>query len=294
MAKGSFTSLDSAAWIRDCIRGYAASEENTLHPGGVNELAWAEPLVGFSRGDDPLYRGFKEDIGPFVWTPEEIFAATFPEIKASAGELSVISWILPQTKQTLIDSAREKDIPAERWVLSRKYGEEFNVKLRDHVAATLTKAGHEAVAPANLPLWRAEQSARYGFASSWSERHAAYASGLGTFGLCDGLITPRGKAMRCGSVVARISIPPSERPYNNHHAYCLFFFDGSCSKCVERCPAGAISREGGHDKEKCRNYTRNVLQKSILERYGLDSYGCGLCQVGVPCEARIPVPGRTG
>jgi epoxyqueuosine reductase QueG len=29
-----------------------------------------------------------------------------------------------------------------------------------------------------------------------SERHAAYAAGLGTFGLCDGLITSVGKAVR--------------------------------------------------------------------------------------------------
>ena len=56
--------------------------------------------------------------------------------------------------------------------------------------------------------WARVTSDRFGFASTWSERHAAYASGLGTFGLSDGLITPRGQAMRCGSVVARIAVPP--------------------------------------------------------------------------------------
>ena len=45
-----------------------------------------------------------------------------------------------------------------------------------------------------------KMSEKYGMASCWSERHAAFVSGLGTFGLCDGLITPVGKAMRCGSV----------------------------------------------------------------------------------------------
>jgi epoxyqueuosine reductase QueG len=144
----------------------------------------------------------------------------------------------------------------------------------------------------NAPLWRREKSARYGFASSWSERHTAYASGLGTFGLCDGLITPRGKAMRCGSVVARIAIPPTERPYDDHHAYCLFYFNGSCDKCIQRCPAGAITREG-HDKEKCAAYVLDVSAKSIRSRFGFDTSGCGLCQTGIPCEAKIPVPGRT-
>jgi epoxyqueuosine reductase QueG len=55
----------------------------------------------------------------------------------------------------------------------------------------------------------------YGYASSWSERHAAHAAGLGTFGLCDGLITPKGKAMRAGSVVAKIQVEPSIRFYNH-------------------------------------------------------------------------------
>ncbi|MEI7673339.1 MAG: epoxyqueuosine reductase, partial [Deltaproteobacteria bacterium] len=204
---------DSAAWIRRCIIRYTASGENNLQFEGVHEPAWAEPLIGFSRGDDPLYQKFKNDIGPFYWTPLEIFNETFPGLSVEPGELTVISWILPQTKQTRLDNRREKTVSAERWARSRKYGEEFNVKLRDHLVVALREAGYEAVAPMNAPAWKWEESARYGFASSWSERHAAFASGLGTFGLCDGLITPMGKAMRCGSVVARIAVPPSERSY---------------------------------------------------------------------------------
>jgi epoxyqueuosine reductase QueG len=269
------------------------SGENSLNPNGVHEPAWDEPLVGFSRGDDPLYQGFKDDIGPFYWTPPEIFALTFPDVRVKPDELTVISWVLPQTEQTRRDNAREKAVSAERWARARKYGEEFNVKLRDHVAGFLREAGHEAVAPMNAPLWKWETSARYGFASSWSERHAAYTSGLGTFGLCDGLITPRGKAMRCGSVVARIAVPPSPRPYTDRHAYCLFYFNGSCGKCIKRCPADAITREG-HDKEKCHAYVHGVSAPSIQARFGFETSGCGLCQAGVPCEAKIPVPGRTG
>jgi epoxyqueuosine reductase QueG len=218
---------------------------------------------------------------------------TFPDVRVKPDELTVISWVLPQTEQTRRDNAREKAVSAERWARARKYGEEFNVKLRDHVAGSLRKAGHEAVAPMNAPLWKWEKSARYGFASSWSERHTAYASGLGTFGLCDGLITPRGKAMRCGSVVARIAVPPSARPYTDRHAYCLFYFNGSCGKCIKRCPADAITREG-HDKEKCHAYVHGVSAPSIRARFGFETSGCGLCQAGVPCEAKIPVPGRTG
>ncbi|MGD2269878.1 MAG: hypothetical protein PVI06_05715 [Desulfobacterales bacterium] len=94
---------------------------------------------------------------------------------------------------------------------------------------------------------------RFSYASCWSERHVAHAAGLGTFGLCDGLITARGKAMRAGPVAAKLSIEPTPRPSANHHAYCLFFADGTCGKCIDRCQARAIT-EAGHDKEKCRQH----------------------------------------
>ena len=77
--------------------------------------------------------------------------------------------------------------------------------------------------------------------------------GLGTFGLCDGLITAKGKAMRTGSVLVRASIPPTERPYDSHRAYCLHYTHDSCRKCIDRCPVNALS-PAGHDKIKCRQH----------------------------------------
>jgi len=74
--------------------------------------------------------------------------------------------------------------------------EVFNVALRQHVANHFSASGHAAVAPMLIPNWTIVKSERFSYASSWSERHAAHAAGLGTFGLCDGLITARGKAMR--------------------------------------------------------------------------------------------------
>ena len=93
--------------------------------------------------------------------------------------------------------------------------------------------------------------------------------------------------MRCGSVIARIAVNPTERPYNNHQAYCLFFAKGTCKKCVERCPAGALT-EAGHDKEKCHAYMHPGIDEYVEKQYGFKGYGCGLCQTGVPCESRNP------
>ncbi|KPK87242.1 MAG: 4Fe-4S ferredoxin, partial [Deltaproteobacteria bacterium SM23_61] len=208
------------------------SPENTLK-NPTDEKAWDDPLVGFSSGEDPLYQQYKEKyIGPFHWTPAEVFQMAFPESKAEAAELTVISWILPQMEKTKSDLRKEKLYPSESWARARIFGEEANVKLRKHVVDTLMASGIEAVSPMIFPLWEMKVSERYGFASTWSERHAAYASGLGTFGLCDGLITPKGKAMRCGSVIAKMKIPPTLRLYKDHHSYCLFYSYGTCGKCM--------------------------------------------------------------
>jgi epoxyqueuosine reductase QueG len=265
------------------------AEENSLR-NDANDRAWEEPLVGFSRGDDPLYERLKADIGRFVWTPLEIFSQTFPSVKVGANELSVISWILPQTEKTKSDNRNQKAYPSETWVRARVYGEEVNDRLREHVVETLRASGIEAVAPLLSPFYEAfETSDRYGFAATWSERHTAYVSGLGTFGLCDGLITPRGKAMRCGSVVGRIQIPATERPYDDPYAYCLFFTKGLCGECIDRCPTGAIT-EAGHDKERCHQYLRGEVVGYTTTHFDLggDSYSCGLCQTGVACESKIP------
>jgi epoxyqueuosine reductase QueG len=278
---------DLAAWIEDVITDFIErSPLNTLQ-NQTNDKAFDTPLVGFSRGDDPIYDTYKEVVGPFHWTPLEIFSRTFRHLSVKAEDLTVISWILPQTKATKADNRKESIYPAERWARARIYEEEVNVKLRQHVTAILQENGYAALAPMLSDQWEKKKSDTYVFSSTWSERHAAYASGLGTFGLCDGLITPRGKAMRTGSAIAHIQIPPTQRPYSDHHAYCLFYTKGICGKCIARCPVEALS-EAGHDKIKCLDHLKPVTEDYVKTHYGFDGYGCGLCQTKVPCESKVP------
>jgi epoxyqueuosine reductase len=94
--------------------------------------------------------------------------------------------------------------------------------------------------------------------------------------------------MRCGSVIARIKIPPTPRPYKDHHAYCLFYSHGTCGKCMVRCPADAVTKSG-HDKLKCKAYL-DITRTYVTSNFGFEGYGCGFCQTGVPCESKIPRP----
>jgi len=276
-----------ALWIETLISNHVAeSPDNNLGLPG-NEKVFDQPLVGFSSGADPLYDEYKNHIGSFYFTPLELFRQTFPEKAAAKNDLTVISWILPSTAKTRQEQASRTKHPSKRWVHTRAMGENFNNSVRNHLLAHLAAKNIPSLAPMLSPHWSRSDQGPYAPCSNWSERHAAYAAGLGTFGLCDGLITPVGKAVRVGSAIAQITIPPSPRPYTDHHAYCLHYSCNTCRKCISRCPVGALS-EQGHNKKRCMRYTEHTMNKYIQKEFELDDYACGLCQAGVPCIAEIP------
>ena len=269
----------------EAVRFLDEDLSNLMGEAWGDERMWTAPLLGAARGDDPIFETFKDWVDPRHWTPADAFAAG--GFEAGPEELCVVSWILPHNPLTKQDNARQKDMPSERWARSRIFGEPANMKLRARMTEFLRDAGYEAVAPMSLPGWTQLNSERYVYVSNWSERHAAYACGLGTFGLCDGLITPVGKAIRIGSVVLRGQIDPTPRPYTRYDEYCPFKTKKTCGACIRRCPAGAIS-ERGHDKRLCSDYLDDITAPYVQERYGFKGYGCGLCQTGVPCSAGIP------
>ncbi len=278
---------NGSQWITTVIKDFVT--ESPLNDLGLpeKEKIFNTPLVGFSSGSDPLYEQYKSHIGSFYFTPLELFTRSFPDLKLHAEELTVISWIIPSTAATRKEQGARKRYPSERWARTRDLGEKFNDAIRTHVVEQLKSASIEAVAPLLAPHWARYNEGPYSPCSNWSERHAAYTAGLGTFGLCDGLITPVGKAVRIGSVIAAVEVPPSTRLYDDHHANCLHFTENTCRKCIPRCPVKALSKEG-HDKQRCMKYTEQTMNKYIKEEFGLETYACGLCQCDVPCTDKIP------
>lgn len=273
--------------IIELISGIIEDILNSSSNKNDHSYIYDDALIGVSSGADPLYEHMKSDIGDFYWTPEEAFKVVYPSVDISPSDLSVISWILPFSKDTKESQYRSARYPSKSWAYGRINGEKLNDEIRDAIVKKLNDNGYLTIAPSRLEEWENQQSDKYGFASNWSERHTAYISGLGTFGLCDGLITEKGKAHRCGSIIVKANLPITERPYTKYNEYCLYHKNGSCIKCIERCPAGAIT-EAGHDKFLCRQYQRDVTRDYIKSNYELESSCCGLCQTDVPCESRRP------
>ena len=269
---------------KEIERFVAASPDNRNREPGVT-CYFSTPLVGFADAADPLFAEFKSIIGDFYLTPRDILERSFPDHKGSWDGASVVSWILPFNRIVREGNRSETCCSSKTWAFAKKYGEELNGKLGEHIASFINDRGFVAVVPTQSPFYEVLQPEETGFTSNWSERHVAYVAGLGTFGLSGGLITRSGIAMRCGSVVTGLQLKPTPRSYSSYHEYCLFYNSRACGQCIERCPGGAIS-EKGHDKELCMIHGAEIMQQSEMFDPVLPT--CGLCQTAVPCEAGIP------
>ena len=93
---------------------------------------------------------------------------------------------------------------------------------------------------------------------------------------------------RVGSIVVDYKLPSDadKRPPDPYY-YCL-----KCGECSKRCPVDAIRSDDPtngtiHDKNTCANHVFSAIPY-IKKNYGFTIYGCGLCQVGVPCENTLP------
>lgn len=279
--------IGPAGFISEAVKSFTRTSPANRLPGS-KEPIFDEPLVGFAAGDDPLFDEYRRIIAPTHLTPHQALAQAYgirPDDLLT--EISAISWILPVSAETRRANRRQTAVPALVWSQTRWHGEDFNNALRGYLIRLLTGLGYRATAPAIQPFFQVSTD-NQGPLSNWSERHIAYAAGLGTFSLSDGFITPRGIAHRCGSVITDLGLPPTPRTAADIHANCLYYADGSCQACVARCPVAAITPQRGHDKVKCRQYLYGDLEP-LKEKYEVGVVGCGLCQTNVPCEAANPV-----
>jgi epoxyqueuosine reductase len=277
--------MEIAEEIRRFVRDDPA---NRLELDG--DPIYAEPLIGFVSGQDPLFQKLKEVIGDFHLTPHEAMRKAAPQrnfTPPSEEMTGVISYVLPMHAKTVKANAGMTDRPSRRWVHGRLHGEAFRDRLSAHIISFLDQKGLIAISPEHeTSFYFKTIDPRIGYTSNWSQRHIAYAAGLGSFGLSDGLITEAGIAEAVGSVVVNVPFT-SPQLSGDIHANCLFFQKGTCRACAGRCPVGAIT-EAGHDKNKCAKFafSQTPLNK---ERYDIEIYSCGLCLTGVPCSMRNPM-----
>ncbi len=144
----------------------------------------------------------------------------------------------------------------------------LRVALRD-VAKRIRRADHKAVAFADD--------------NSIVDRAVAHRGGLGWYGKNANLLLPgAGSWFVLGSIITTAHYQPTPGPVPDG---C-----GSCVRCIDACPTGAIVAPGVIDANRCISW---VLQKpgSIPDEYrtaiGDRIYGCDDCQDACPISVRL-------
>ncbi|KAB0668719.1 epoxyqueuosine reductase [Oryzomonas sagensis] len=237
-------------------------------PEGLNPPIWSEPLIGIASAHDPLFERFQdpEVVGPghrlpYEWLP---------------GARSVISVFLPFTEHISANYSKEQRYSAIEFSSGKWNGSKFLNVVRRALIRFAGRHGGAAVAPNIDPRYDSD-----GWRPFWSERHAAFAAGLGTFGLHQNFISEKGCLGRLCSVVTTLHLTPTERNYTEVYGYCLYAFDGSCDACIRRCPTGAVTAAG---KLPGRCETHGNKEHFKEWNYG----SCGHCSTNIPCSRGIP------
>lgn len=225
------------------------------------------PLVGFASAGDENFNLLKspEVIGEHFIHPKE----WLPESK------TVISIFFPFTEKVKTSNKKDMAWPSSEWLHGRIEGQDFIKKLLLYIKSELEHEGFKTMVPIMDQRFKCDEKEK--FTSNWSERHIAFVCGLGTFGLSKGLITKNGVAGRFGSIITELEFQPDIREYKGIYEYCSM-----CGKCAENCPANAISLEKGKIHKPCSEFIDKTKEKFNPR------YGCGKCQVNVPCESGIP------
>ena len=267
-------------WILDqVVDVFATCEGNRVNEGELAFTMFDAPILGIASAQDDLFAEYKkpEVIGPWFLKPEE----WLPEAK------TVVSVFFPFSAQVRESNRKSVDVPSQEWAYGRIEGQAFIKECITELSRRFTAAGVKNLVPLLdqrfTQINAGNQFQDYDcmnekvFGSNWSERHAAFACGLGTFGLSKGIITEKGMAGRFASIIIEAQVAADERPYTDVYEYCTM-----CGACVRRCPVQAISLEEGKNHTICFGWLTKTKELCAPR------FGCGLCQTKVPCENRIP------
>ncbi len=116
------------------------------------------------------------------------------------------------------------------------------------------------------------------------DRHLAYLSGIGFFGLNGSIITEKyGSYVFIGYIVTNLDIEKDE-PINKT---CL-----KCKKCIKNCPGNALLDNYNMNAKKCLSYITQKkgelteIEKNVMKKNKI-IFGCDICQKVCPHNKNI-------
>ncbi|MGM9568052.1 MAG: epoxyqueuosine reductase [Clostridia bacterium] len=262
--------------ITDFVANYIQKADKE----GIIPLIWREPLVRFGDAALPELVRLKELVHPEHGIPEDVLPCA----------QTIIAYFLP-FRQEVGDTNRGGRLSSKEWAMAY---EKTNAVIGELNEALVSFLGEHGVRAAVSPDAGSYDNVL--LKSKWSQRHLAYYCGLGTFGKNNMLITEKGCCGRISTVVTDM-VTEHDRPVEGE--YCLYKKDGSCGKCIRRCPVQALTANG-YEAKLCNGFCdenaavhvgyceKPSYQLENTDNQLIGSNVCGKCVTGMPCTYQIP------
>lgn len=169
--------------------------------------------------------------------------------------------------------------PAEPYISYYAYGEDYHIVVKERLRRlwdAITQYDTEYKDPQPQPSVEARV---FTDSAPILERYWAWKAGLGWIGKNTNLIIPgKGSFFFLGEIVTTLEVDAYDSPQKNR---C-----GSCTRCLDACPTGALEEPHRLNAAKCISYLtiehRGEIPGEQAALLGNRLYGCDTCQVVCP------------
>lgn len=216
------------------------------------------------------------------------YAGSMAWMARSAERRADVRQVIPGARSVVVtgtlynvDRPYASDLPAGVARISRyAWGDDYHDVLKRRLDALL------AWIRASLPPGEVEgfEARSYVDTGPVQERVYAQYAGLGWIGKNTCLINPElGSWLFLGEIITTLALEPDTQGLEQ----C-----GSCTRCLEACPTGALVEPGVLDSTRCISYLtiehRGDIPEDFHPALGAHVYGCDICQDVCPYNRPAP------
>ena len=240
-------------------------------------VARAEKFPELSRGEEWLARGYAGEMSYLTDRRRSDPQSAMPGIRS----VIVCALNYHSAHPKSID-ALKADARRERgWISRYAWGDDYHEVLREKL---------RALAAALRERFTGEFAARlYSDTGPVNERVFAKHAGLGWLGKNTLLLNAKlGSWFFLGMILTTLDLARTVRAAQLPPADLC----GSCTKCIDACPTGALVEPYVMDSRLCIAYLtielRGSIPENLRERMGRHVFGCDICQDVCPWNRRAP------
>ena len=181
-----------------------------------------------------------------------------------------------------VDAFRQEGAEPHGWISRYAWGQDYHEVLRQKLQSLANSLSERFTEPHEARI--------YSDTGPLNERIFAKHAGLGWLGKNTLLLNAKlGSWFFLGAILTTLDIPPTLGPAEAPPPDLC----GSCTKCIDACPTGALVQPYLMDARLCISYLtielRGSIPEELREPMGRHVFGCDICQDVCPWNRRAPV-----